>query len=100
MVAITALLAIGLSTLTYAAPSPNTAPPSYNQPKPNKCGKIDAFLTGLPPNHPLVIEQGYNPTAVNNALRADQKNIIAAGYNVRYMLSGPEKGQGIVARSG
>ena len=87
MVAYTTIFAIGLATFAQAAPTTNTAPPSYDQSKPNRCKKIDAFLTGLPPNHPLVIEQGYSPTAVNNALRADQKNILAAGYNLRGELN-------------
>ncbi|EME44778.1 hypothetical protein DOTSEDRAFT_72280 [Dothistroma septosporum NZE10] len=97
MVAVTTLLAIGLASLASAVPAPESysAPPSYD-PKP-KCRQVNAFLSGLPPNHPLVIEQGYSPAAVNDALRADFKNILAAGYNIRFVLSGPEKGQDIIA---
>jgi hypothetical protein len=42
---------------------------------------------GLPPNHPTVIAQGYNPVLVETALRADFANILKAGYNARCMWS-------------
>ncbi|USW50530.1 hypothetical protein Slin15195_G038490 [Septoria linicola] len=56
----------------------------------NRCGKTDVFFTGLPPYHPLVIAQGYDPAKVEAALKADGANIRKAGYNLRTVLLGPE----------
>lgn len=59
-------------------------------PKLNGCGEVNVILTGLPPNHPTVIEQGWDPTMVANALKADGEAVIAAGYNYLSVLLGPE----------
>lgn len=73
--------------------------------------------SGLPPFHPLVIEQGFDPNMVDNALRRDAAEIVEAGYNLRgesrtsgwrnaisadayliiVVLAGPEQDVGIYA---
>lgn len=70
---------------------------------------------GLPPFHPLVLEQGFDPNMVDNALRRDAAEIVEAGYNLRgesrtwrnaisadayliiVVLAGPEQDVGIYA---
>ena len=47
-------------------------------------GKADMNLTsGLPPYHPLVEGQGFDPAAVDAGLREDAANVVKAGYNSR-----------------
>lgn len=41
------------------------------------------IFSGLPPYHPLVIQQGFDPAVVDRALRADAAHILAAGYNLK-----------------
>ncbi|KAF2639407.1 hypothetical protein P280DRAFT_470781 [Massarina eburnea CBS 473.64] len=54
------------------------------------CGKISVVFTGLPPFHPLVAAQGFNSSQVNAGLRNDAADILAAGYNLKVVLMGPE----------
>ncbi|KAK5467342.1 hypothetical protein LTS15_000314 [Exophiala xenobiotica] len=78
MVALKSLLALGLAaSLTMAAPS--------WPPKPS-CGDLDIIFTGLPPYHPLVTAQGFDPAAVDAALRGDAAEVVKAGYNLRGSL--------------
>ncbi|KIV91678.1 hypothetical protein PV10_06192 [Exophiala mesophila] len=63
------------STMAHFGPRPPVRNPG--------CGDVDVFFTGLPPFHPLVIEQGFDPNMVNNALRRDAAEIVEAGYNLR-----------------
>ncbi len=65
-------------------------PASKKAPAAPGCGEVDVIFTGLPPFHPLVTAQGFNGSAVNAGLRQDAKDIIAAGYNLRVVLMGPE----------
>lgn len=99
MVSFKAILSLGLAVTTTLA-----APP-WAPSKPG-CGDLDIIFTyvfapylalpksgcnidpshsGLPPYHPLVTAQGFNPAAVDAALRGDAANIVKAGYNVRGM---------------
>ncbi len=41
------------------------------------------LLRGLPPYHPLVTSQGFDPAVVYAGLRADAAQIVASGYNLR-----------------
>ncbi|KIX09399.1 uncharacterized protein Z518_00478 [Rhinocladiella mackenziei CBS 650.93] len=61
------------------------------------CGEVDIIFTGLPPYHPLVIEQGFDPAVVDAALRGDAANILNAGYNLRVVLMGPEQPVSVLA---
>lgn len=45
------------------------------------------FHSGLPPYHPLVIAQGYDPVGTDKALRADLASSVQGGYNVRSKVS-------------
>ncbi|RVX69770.1 hypothetical protein B0A52_06415 [Exophiala mesophila] len=63
------------STMAHFGPRPPVRNPG--------CGDVDIFFTGLPPFHPLVIEQGFDPSMVDNALRL--------------VLAGPEQDVGIYA---
>jgi hypothetical protein len=85
---------VALSSLTsLALLGSSTALPSLLSdllPKRTGCGEVNVVLTGLPPNHPTVIEQGWNPTMVANALTTDGEAVIAAGYNYLSVLFGPE----------
>ncbi|KAL6248735.1 hypothetical protein RBB50_003797 [Rhinocladiella similis] len=83
MVSFKAILSFGLAVTTTLA-----APPWA--PKPS-CGDLDIIFTGLPPYHPLVTAQGFDPAVVDAALRGDAANIVKAGYNVRVVLMGPEQ---------
>lgn len=84
-----------------------------------KCFSLgNPVSSGLPPFHPLVVEQGFDPNVVNSALRRDAADIRAAGYNLRgshpycklkftptltyvllnlVVLAGPEKDRAIYA---
>ena len=53
-------------------------------------GCTNTSHSGLPPYHPLVASQGFDPAQVDAGLRADAASIIAAGYNLRVVLMGPE----------
>ncbi|KAK4169845.1 hypothetical protein QBC43DRAFT_250609 [Cladorrhinum sp. PSN259] len=59
--------------------------------KPVACGSTTFVFTGLPPNHPLVTKEGFDPAVIDKALHADQDAMTAAGYNVRIVLFGPEE---------
>jgi len=37
----------------------------------------------LPPSHPLVKAQGFDPIFVNKSLTADAADVVKAGYNLR-----------------
>lgn len=39
--------------------------------------------SGLPPSHPLVAQQGFDPELVEASIRRDAEEIVAAGYNLR-----------------
>lgn len=43
----------------------------------------------MPPYHPLVTQQGFDPAKVDAALRADAANIVKAGYNLKGKSTGP-----------
>ncbi|KAK4220693.1 hypothetical protein QBC38DRAFT_505523 [Podospora fimiseda] len=58
---------------------------------PLACGQINIVFTGIPPRHPLVTKEGFNPDMIDKALRADLDIITKAGYNVRIVLFGPEE---------
>ncbi|KXT10350.1 hypothetical protein AC579_9162 [Pseudocercospora musae] len=86
---VSTLFAVVLTiTLTNAA----TTPLSYASPPQRQCGEVNVFLHGLPPTHPLVIQQGYDPDAVRQALVADQHTILDAGYNYRAYLASRLRG--------
>ncbi|OCT54579.1 hypothetical protein CLCR_11449 [Cladophialophora carrionii] len=61
------------------------------------CGEVDIIFTGLPPYHPLVIQQGFNASAVDAGLRGDAADILKAGYNLRVILMGPEQNISVLA---
>ncbi|KAJ9608483.1 hypothetical protein H2200_007471 [Cladophialophora chaetospira] len=82
----TALGLLGLVTIAFAGAIPSPAPSSLPG-----CGEVNVILTGLPPNHPLVIAQGHDPSDIDKGLRADLASAIAGGYNVRMSLQGPEE---------
>ncbi|KAK4451172.1 hypothetical protein QBC34DRAFT_424044 [Podospora aff. communis PSN243] len=65
---------------------------SPNQKRKYNCNEVNIFFTGLSPAHPLVIREGFDPKMVDAYLRADAAKIIAAGYNLRFSLMGPEMG--------
>ena len=73
-----ATAALSFSTV-YAA---QTDRPASGKTKVGECGKVDIFYTGLPPYHPLVIEQGWDPARVEAGLRKDADSLVKAGYNV------------------
>lgn len=50
-------------------------------------GQTDTRSSGLPPYHPLVTEQGFDPAVVNENLRRDAADIVKAGYNLRGMCA-------------
>ncbi|KAF2791646.1 hypothetical protein K505DRAFT_363639 [Melanomma pulvis-pyrius CBS 109.77] len=83
MVALISLVSIAL--IGSAAALPPALPT-----KKTGCGEVNVVLTGLPPNHPTVIAQGYDPKAVDAGLKADGANVIKAGYNYMLVLLGPE----------
>ncbi|EXJ63244.1 hypothetical protein A1O7_03691 [Cladophialophora yegresii CBS 114405] len=63
------------------------------------CGELDIIFTGLPPYHPLVIQQGFNASAVDAGLRHDAADIVKAGYNLRgVVLMGPEQDINVLAK--
>ncbi|KAF2665557.1 hypothetical protein BT63DRAFT_442934 [Microthyrium microscopicum] len=66
-------------------------------PKNAACAKLDIVFTGLPPYHPLVVQQGFNSSVIDATLRADAANIIKAGYNLRVVLMGPEQNLSVLA---
>ncbi|KIW55788.1 hypothetical protein PV05_04513 [Exophiala xenobiotica] len=82
---------VSFKTLLSLAPAASLtlAAPSW-PPKPG-CGDLDIIFTGLPPYHPLVTAQGFDPAAVDAALRGDAADIVKAGYNLRVVLMGPEQ---------
>jgi hypothetical protein len=86
MVALSSLVSLALLGSATALPSLL----SNLFPRRTGCGEVNVVLTGLPPNHPTVIEQGWDPTMVANALQADGDAVIAAGYNYLSVLLGPE----------
>ncbi|CAH0051809.1 unnamed protein product [Clonostachys solani] len=55
------------------------------------CGDINVLYTGFPAYHPYVVEQGWDPVAVDAGLRQDAQNLIDAGYNTRIVLMGPDQ---------
>ena len=87
MLRIDSLFSLALLTTAIAAPHPG--PPQSS--KPTGCGEVDIIFTGLPPYHPLVTSQGFDPAVVDAALRADAARIVASGYNLRVVLVGPEQ---------
>ncbi|KAF2870513.1 hypothetical protein BDV95DRAFT_595257 [Massariosphaeria phaeospora] len=70
---------------------PNPSQWYLSSPSPSAPSASSAAPFGLPPNHPTVIESGWDPAMVNTSLHADWQNIIDAGYNVRVFLLGPEE---------
>lgn len=73
--------------LHLAATSANRMRERYGVPqtRPFACGQPNVVLTGYPPYHPLVLQQGYDPASVEADLRQDAARIRAAGYNYRSM---------------
>ncbi|ETI22892.1 hypothetical protein G647_04686 [Cladophialophora carrionii CBS 160.54] len=59
--------------------------------------KLPSCVSGLPPYHPLVIQQGFNASAVDGGLRGDAADILKAGYNLRVILMGPEQNISVLA---
>ncbi|TID23795.1 hypothetical protein E2P81_ATG03359 [Venturia nashicola] len=55
------------------------------------CGNTNIIFTGLPPYHPMVKSQGWDPKMVDENLKADAKAIVAAGYNLRTVFMGPDQ---------
>ncbi|KAK3989401.1 hypothetical protein QBC44DRAFT_370142 [Cladorrhinum sp. PSN332] len=66
---------------------------------PVACGVASFVLTGIPPRHPLVTKEGFDPDVVDQALRADLDTITQAGYNVRIVLFGPEEPLSTLAKN-
>jgi hypothetical protein len=85
MMMFTTILALSTALVTAASGQPFFGPHQSAS-----CGDIDVIFTGLPPYHPLVESQGFNPTEVDAGLRADAEAVVAAGYNLRVVLMGPE----------
>lgn len=44
---------------------------------------VHFLFSGLPPAHPLVKDQGFDPVFVNKSLTADAAEVVKAGYNLR-----------------
>jgi hypothetical protein len=88
MVAFSSLASLALLGSATALPSLSSRD-SYLT-KRAGCGEVNIVLTGLPPNHPTVIEQGWDPAMVAAALKSDGEAVIAAGYNYLSVLLGPE----------
>lgn len=85
-------LACGTGSLAAAvAPVSRTADTNSRQPNKVNCGAINIVAIGLPWNHPLVTQEGFDPTIVEAALREDHNAIVDAGYNVKTLLFGPEE---------
>lgn len=84
---LTTALCLATTTVTVTA-LPSLATDLISAP--TGCGQVNVVLTGLPPNHPTVIEQGWDPAFVANALKVDGEAVIAAGYNYLSVLLGPE----------
>ncbi|KAH8892637.1 hypothetical protein GQ53DRAFT_822840 [Thozetella sp. PMI_491] len=55
------------------------------------CGEVSIYSTGLPSHHPLVIAQGADPNFVNSSIKENFAETLAAGYNFRIVLLGPEQ---------
>jgi hypothetical protein len=85
------MVSFTLPLLTTLFASVLALPPGPKPTAPTGCGEVDVIFTGLPPSHPLVLAQGFDPALVNQLLRADAAQIAAAGYNVRVALFGPEQ---------
>ncbi|EON65240.1 hypothetical protein W97_04477, partial [Coniosporium apollinis CBS 100218] len=85
MVAFSFLASLALIGSAVALPS--SEPVSG---KKRGCGEVNVVLAGLPPNHPLLIARGFPPAVVNAAIRSEAAGVIAAGYNFRVVLLGPE----------
>ncbi|KAF7561262.1 hypothetical protein G7046_g2880 [Stylonectria norvegica] len=81
------LAAFGSFGSTSAVPKPWEP-----QNKTYGCGEVSIFSTGLPANHPIVIAQGADPAVVSEEMHKDINKTLAAGYNFRVTLMGPEIG--------
>jgi hypothetical protein len=47
------------------------------------------IFSGLPPWHPLVIEQGQDPKMIDALIRSDAAEVIKAGYNIKSVFYNP-----------
>ncbi|KAI9705289.1 MAG: hypothetical protein M1820_005288 [Bogoriella megaspora] len=83
----------GLAHFSYPRAASNEALQPRAAPA---CGEVSVFFTGLPPYHPLVIEQGFDPAKVDAGIREDSANIRKAGYNLRTVLMGPEQSMSVL----
>ncbi|KAK5058650.1 hypothetical protein LTR84_010914 [Exophiala bonariae] len=83
MVLLKLILSLGLmgATAVNAIPTPEATTGGHDR-LPG-CGEVNVLLTGLPPYHPLVIQQGHDPNGTEIGLRESQKMAVDAGYNVR-----------------
>lgn len=55
----------------------------------SKTQMLTRSFSGLPPYHPLVIQQGHDPNGTEISLRESAAMAIEAGYNVRCELIFP-----------
>ncbi|RDI77212.1 hypothetical protein Vi05172_g12772 [Venturia inaequalis] len=85
MVQLLSILSMGLISSATAIALPSAAGDL------SACGNTNIIFTGLPPYHPLVISQGFDPKMVDQNLKADAKAIVAAGYNLKTVFMGPDQ---------
>ncbi|CAH0044768.1 unnamed protein product [Clonostachys solani] len=83
----------GLMGGALAIPKPATSQShlKINYPADVGCGEVNVFYTGFPAHHQMVIDQGYNVTAVDISLRNEAANLIKAGFNVYVLFQGPDQ---------
>ncbi|KAK0654933.1 hypothetical protein B0T16DRAFT_450679 [Cercophora newfieldiana] len=86
------LLNIIIALSLAFASSVSAAVLGVRQDNPDSIRSHSTAANGLPPSHPLIIQQGFDPALIDAALRQDAANIIKAGYNLRVSLMGPEVG--------
>uniref|UniRef100_A0A8H7K7U3 Uncharacterized protein n=1 Tax=Bionectria ochroleuca TaxID=29856 RepID=A0A8H7K7U3_BIOOC len=83
----------GLMGGALAIPKPSTSQShtKINYPTNVGCGEVNVFYTGFPAHHQMVIDQGYNVTAVDISLRNEAANLVKAGFNVYVLFQGPDQ---------
>ncbi|QDS69671.1 hypothetical protein FKW77_009558 [Venturia effusa] len=88
---------ISILSLSFISSATAVALPSSAKPH-SPCGNTNIIFTGFPPYHPTVRAEGFDSRMVDQALKADAKAILAAGYNLKTVFMGPEKDISIFAK--
>ncbi|CAG9982758.1 unnamed protein product [Clonostachys byssicola] len=93
MDAVKTIVFLGLLRRALAIPKfpVNENHTKINYPTDVGSGEVNIFYTGFPAYHQMVIDQGYNVTAVNISLRNEAANLVKAGFNVYVLFQGPDQ---------